>query len=75
MPLSKVKQAEYMREHRKKLKTVIPKLPAYLQPDNEGVIPFTGRVIPNYIDINEDVVAQVKRLNGRLPNSPDGRYH
>ena len=104
MPLSKAKQAEWMREYRRRVKqgSVIPKsgsvIPdwvvqpnVYLQPmavqpksmlpepsrvipKSGSVIPKSGGVIPKWNNRFETIEEQMKRLYGKLPNSPDGRY-
>ena len=99
MPLSKVKQAKWMREYRRRVKqgSVIPKpsrvIPdwvvqpnVYLQPmavqpksmlpEPSRVIPKSGSVIPKWNNRFETIEEQMKRLypDGKLPNSPDGRY-
>ena len=76
MPLSKVKQAEWMREYRKR--GVIPKsdaLQSKSKPLKSLLSATAPPVIPSVIP-GEDIVSQVKRLypDGHLPNCLDGRY-
>ena len=63
MPLSKVKQAEYMKERRKKADVIpkpIPVIPSVI-PKMADVIPKSQGVIPKVIP----VIPKVKKSDGR----------
>ena len=72
MPLSKEKQSEWMREHRKRV--VIPKSPNVIPNELAGSLCVMSSreeiVIPKYM---RTPIASVSMLQ-HLPNCPDGRY-